>query len=61
MFTFPPYPPKDYQLRDVPKLQRSSPQFTPEGAPRVTQTTLGQFCSPIEYQAGEAPEKVQVF
>ncbi|ENN75523.1 hypothetical protein D910_10302 [Dendroctonus ponderosae] len=59
MFTFPPYPPKDYELKDVPKIQRSSPQFTPGGEPRVTQSTLGQFCSPIEYQEGETPKKIQ--
>ncbi|CAG9763278.1 unnamed protein product [Ceutorhynchus assimilis] len=59
MFTLPPYPPKDYVLKEVPKLQRSSPQFTPDSQPRVTQTTLGIFCSPVEYAEGERPENVE--
>ncbi|XP_030752834.1 uncharacterized protein LOC115879918 [Sitophilus oryzae] len=60
MFTAPPYPPKDYFLREIPKIQRDSSQFTPESFPRVTQTNLGVFCSPIAYKENEVPEKIEV-
>lgn len=60
MFTSPPYPPKDYELKRVPKLQTDSAQFTPDSEPRVTQTTLGLFCAPIEYKEGETPHNLEV-
>ncbi|KAF7268949.1 hypothetical protein GWI33_017978 [Rhynchophorus ferrugineus] len=60
MFNQPPYPPKDHVLKEMPKIQRDSPQFTPDSLPRVTQNTLGIFCSPIEYQDGETPDKIEV-
>ncbi|XP_050295120.1 uncharacterized protein LOC126735208 [Anthonomus grandis grandis] len=60
MFTYPPYPPKDYVLKEQPKIARSSAQFTPDSEPRVTQTSLGIFCAPVEYPEGETPAKVQL-
>lgn len=53
MFTLPPRPPKDYVLKTIPFQRRSNPEFTPDAPPRVTQTTVGQFCVPIEYQDDE--------
>lgn len=57
MFTLPPIPPKDYILKDVNNSLRSSPQFTPDALPRVTQSNIGKFCFPIQYGNDEVPEK----
>ncbi|XP_044253338.1 uncharacterized protein LOC123004234 isoform X2 [Tribolium madens] len=53
MFTLPPLPPKDYVLRDVNQNQRSAQEFTPVALPRITQSNLGKFCAPIQYQENE--------
>ncbi|XP_064215052.1 uncharacterized protein LOC103313005 [Tribolium castaneum] len=53
MFTLPPLPPKDYVLRDVNQNQKSAQEFTPVALPRITQTNLGKFCAPIQYQENE--------
>ncbi|KAL1518274.1 hypothetical protein ABEB36_001919 [Hypothenemus hampei] len=60
MFTFPAYPPKDYVLKRIPKLQTDSDQFGPGSEPRVTQTTLGLFCKPVPYSEGEVPQTIQI-
>ncbi|XP_074028275.1 uncharacterized protein [Leptinotarsa decemlineata] len=60
MFTLPPRPPKDYVLKDITKSLCSSSQFTPDSLPRVTQDNLGKFCSPIEYEDNELPEKITI-
>lgn len=42
--------PKGYILSDVTQSLMSSAQHTPEAAPRVTQTSLGKYCRPIDFQ-----------
>lgn len=56
MFTLPPRPPKDYIIQNVTDSLQSSDDFTPDSLPRVTQSNLAKFCSPIEYKDEEAPE-----
>lgn len=56
MFTLPPRPPKDYILRTIPVQRRSASEFTPDAPPQVTQTTFGQFCSPVWYRDDEPLE-----
>lgn len=53
MFSLPPLPPKDYTLKDVNQSQKSSQEFTPDSLPRITQTNLGVFCAPLQYQDNE--------
>ncbi|XP_060520373.1 uncharacterized protein LOC132698372 [Cylas formicarius] len=59
MFEVPKYPPKDYILKEVPQAQKDSSQFTPDAQPRVTQNTVGVFCSPVHYTEGEVPDKLE--
>lgn len=47
MFTLPPRPPRGYHLEDVPPTQQSAQEFTPVALPRVTQSNLAKFCSPL--------------
>ncbi|KAL3276035.1 hypothetical protein HHI36_020763 [Cryptolaemus montrouzieri] len=56
MFTLPPWPPKDYVLKDVPKVHQSASEFTPIAIPRVTQPNLGKYLFPIQYTAEEKVE-----
>lgn len=58
MFTLPPFPPKDCAIRNVTKSLRSSSQFTPNSGPRVTQSNLGKYCYPLEYEKHEYPDKI---
>lgn len=60
MFTLPPRPPKDYVIKHVTNSLQSSSQFTPDSLPRVTQNNLAKFCSPVEYDDNEIPDKQHV-
>lgn len=60
MFTLPPRPPKDYELKNVTNNQTSAPEFTPSALPRATQTTLRKFCSPIQASDDEPADKSSI-
>lgn len=53
MFTPPPWPPKDYIIKDVQNHLQSSSVITPTQNIRVTQPNLAKHCSPIEYNEGD--------
>lgn len=66
MFTLPPLPPIDYEIRDVTWNLCSNQEFTPDAEPRVTLPTIAKFCYPIEsdelkpgeYRLLRAPPKI---
>ncbi|XP_072400032.1 uncharacterized protein [Diabrotica undecimpunctata] len=47
---------KDYQLKDVPWVFKSSSQFTPYYT-RVTQSNLGKYCVPVTSKDDELPKR----
>lgn len=46
MFTKPPLPPTEYELRNITLKQLTNPEFTPDQI-RITLPTIGKYCYPI--------------
>ncbi|KAK9753506.1 hypothetical protein QE152_g2055 [Popillia japonica] len=58
MFLFPPLPPKDYKIKEIPRSLVSSQEFTPHGKVRITLPEIGQHAVPIPVQKSDLPTQV---
>ncbi|XP_018321001.1 uncharacterized protein LOC108734099 [Agrilus planipennis] len=54
MFTLPPWPPKDYILKDISQNYTSNQEFSPSEPPRHTQPNVGKYIFPIQYGPEDA-------
>ncbi|GJQ88031.1 hypothetical protein Trydic_g12955 [Trypoxylus dichotomus] len=58
MFVFPPLPPKDYVIKEIPRSLISSQEFTPNREVRVTLPEIGKHAVPIPVQKCDLPTKI---
>lgn len=57
MFVTPPLPPKNHEIRDIPRTLLSSQEFTPCGNIRITLPEIGKQAVPVEAKDSDPPPR----